>query len=92
MAVGYLQFTLSVTLASSLLPSGMARFHTAQRYAAPSSPREGVSVNTAVVTESLELPDRVSASRGYVLPSLYHLYTKSRVSYLNNQHEAKTKC
>lgn len=56
--------TERVTVVSSLVPSGMARFQMEQRYTAPSSVLEALTVSTAEVAVSREVPGLVCVSRG----------------------------
>lgn len=70
----YLQLTLSVTVVSRLWPSGIARFHTRQRYLAPSSSRCGVIDRVLVVGRSFEPPRLIGACNGIELPSRYQLF------------------
>lgn len=73
----YSQFTFSVTVVSRRWPSGMARFHTTQRYFAPSSSRFGVTDRVLVVWRSFEPPLLIGACNGTELPSRYQLkYSK----------------
>lgn len=75
----YLQLTFNVTVVSRRWPSGMARFHTTQRYFAPSSSFCGVIDNVLVVWRSFDPPRLTGACTGIVLPSRYQLKKKKKM-------------
>lgn len=62
-----------MTVVSRRWPSGMARFHTTQRYFAPSSSFCGVIDRVLVVWRSFDPPRLIGACNGIALPSRYQL-------------------
>jgi len=85
-----LQFTLRVTVFSSLTPSPRARFQTTHRYSVPSSSRTGVMERMAEVGFRREPPLFTIDSNGSVSPFRYHRIKGSGLPPLLEQLRSRT--